>query len=143
MYFEDRAASIKGAMFKTLTWTIGFAAALLGFIFAKLSDFDTSNKNVTLPLPLPLPVLVTIAAIAGLIICAYSLLAINESAKHIQANWDRAKHCESHVKDCGHILRPREGQKRTTMKIWNQLRIIVVLFGLAFTVVIISSRYVH
>jgi len=45
MYFEDRAASIKGAMFKTLTWTIGFAAALLGFIFAKLSDFDTSNKT--------------------------------------------------------------------------------------------------
>jgi hypothetical protein len=28
MYFEDRADKIKEAMFKTLTWTIGFGARI-------------------------------------------------------------------------------------------------------------------
>lgn len=138
IYFEDRAASIKGAMFKTVTWTIGFAAALLGFIFAKLADFDRENASVTLAL------LVTITAIAGLIICAYTWLAISESAKHIQVNWDRAKECESQVKDFELILNPRKRKSQEgAIMIWNQLRIIVVLFALAFTAVIISSRYLH
>ena len=37
MYFEDRADKVKEAMFKTITWTIGYAAALQGFIFLTLS----------------------------------------------------------------------------------------------------------
>jgi hypothetical protein len=30
-YFEDRATALKEAMFKTVTWIMGFAAVLFGF----------------------------------------------------------------------------------------------------------------
>ena len=38
-YFEERADSIKEAMFNSVTWAVGFAAAILGFIFTNPSGF--------------------------------------------------------------------------------------------------------
>ena len=138
IYFQDRADNIKEAMFKTLTWTIGFAAALLAFIFANLIDFDPSRAIVTLWS------IVSITAAAGLVICLYSWFMLSESGKHIQYNWDRANRCELHVKDLGIIIRgdgaKKQGdgaKKRNVMKIWDQLRIIVVLFAIAFAGVLL------
>ena len=69
-YFEDKATRVKGAMFNTITWVIGFAAALLGFIFAKITDFDISKSKI------PLPLLMILLSIAGLVICLYAFFGV-------------------------------------------------------------------
>jgi uncharacterized membrane protein (DUF485 family) len=131
LHFQDRADNVKEAMFKTLTWTVGFAAALLGFIFVNLTSYDTSKAAV------PLSAVVTIAAAAGLVICLYSWIMLSESAKHIQGNWERADRCGKHVENLGKLIHGDGKKNGKTMKIWNQLRIIVVLFGVAFTAILL------
>ena len=130
MYFQDRADNVKEAMFKTLTWTVGFAAALLGFVFVALTNYDATKAKVALPL------VVVAAAAAGLVICLYSWFMLSESAKHIQGNWDRADRCGEHVHDLEAIVRGDGKKERKAMKIWNQLRIIVALFAIAFTAIL-------
>jgi hypothetical protein len=126
MYFQDRADKIKEAMFKTLTWSIGFAAALLGFIFVKLTEFEASKAKVSLS------ELVTIISGAGLVICLYSWFMLLESGNHIQSNWKRADKCKTHITNLGEIVDAEPGKRRKVIKIWHQLSFIVVLFGIAF-----------
>src|SRR5687767_10045011 len=83
-YFQDRADKVKEAMFKTLTWIVGYAAALLGFIFLALTNYDRAKASV------PLAFAITLAAAAGLVVCIYSWLMLSEAAKHIQRNWKRS-----------------------------------------------------
>jgi hypothetical protein len=126
MYFQDRADSVKGAMVTTLTWTVGYAAALLGFIFLNLTSYDASRAQVALS------TVVGSAAAAGLVVCLYAWFMLAESAKHIKANWDRADRCRLRVEGLDEIVLGGEKRMPSFMKIWNQLQIIVVLFGIAF-----------
>jgi hypothetical protein len=128
MYFEDRAEKTKEAMFKALTWTIGFAAALLGFIGVKLTDFEASKATVTVS------VVVAIIAGAGLIICLYSWVMLSEAAKHIKNNWARANRCVKEVNKLEDIIHGRTTEK--VMRIWNQLLVIVVMFAFAFAAIL-------
>ena len=112
-YFGDRADKIKEAMFKTLTWSMGFAAALLGFIFAKLADFDSSvssiiSANTKL---LPLPWLVMSIAAAGVVVCCYSWLILFESGKHIRKNWDNADKFLVQMPDLAEIVKGHFGEE--------------------------------
>lgn len=129
-YFQERADKVKEAMFKTVTWTIGFAAAILGFTVARLTDFDAKKAAIDLSS------MVVVTSLAGLVICLYSWFAISESAKHIRGNWERAIRCEKRVDDLPGIIRgDAEAQGKRggkTMDIWDQLRIIVALFAVAF-----------
>lgn len=137
MYFEDRADNIKEAMFKTLTWTVGFAAALLGLIFANLINYDRQKAVV------PLCSLVIVFSIAGLVICLYSYFMLHESGSHIQRNWNRANTFKKKIANLDALLQAdNQGDSGTTgfmkrvrewwSKIWNQLKIIVFLFAVAF-----------
>ena len=62
-YFQDKAISIKGTMFNTITWIIGFAAALLGSLFSQLTNFESSNAKISLS------TLMFLVSIVGLVIC--------------------------------------------------------------------------
>jgi hypothetical protein len=126
MYFEDRADKIKEEMFKTLTWTVGFAAALLGFIFHNLTSHDTAKATA------PLSLAIIIPAAAGLVICLYSWFMLSESAKHVKGNWERAKSFEENVEDLGKLIHGSSRKTDKTMKIWHRLQIIVVLFAIGF-----------
>jgi hypothetical protein len=136
-YFQDKATSIKGAMFNTITWIIGFAAALLGFVFAKLADFDSSKAAI------PLPMLMISISIAGMVICLFAFFALNESAKHIQDNWGYADNCKQNIEALRNIVGAKEAEKKEKeaenkkkfMKIWYQLAIVVGLFLVAFIVI--------
>jgi hypothetical protein len=97
-YFQEKATSVKGAMFQTITWIIGFAAALLAFGFAKVTDFDPSKAVI------PLPWLMVGISIAGFFICSFAFLALNESAKHIKRNWDYADNCLRNIKGLSEIV---------------------------------------
>lgn len=131
MYFQDKAVSVKGAMFNTITWIIGFAAALLGFIFSNLMNFDSSKAEISLS------TFVMLASGSGLVICLYAFLALSESAKHIKKNWNYADQCLNSIDGLSNIISPNEGKnnKDKIMKIWNQLRIVVLFFTAAFIVV--------
>lgn len=139
IYFQDRATSVKGAMFNTITWIIGFAAALLGFIFANLTNFDSSKAAISLSM------LMRLASGAGLAICLYAFLALTESAKHIKNNWKYADECLNEIQEVKGIVknnRNAENQKDKIiirMKIWNELRIVVSLFFTAFISIFVWS----
>jgi hypothetical protein len=137
MYFQDRADAVKEAMFKTLTWIVGFAAALLGFIFVALTNYDASKAKV------PLSWLVFTAAGAGIVVCVYSGFVLSESGKHIRGNWRRADRCLRHVPDLVAIVgsEPRTAEKDSDdggklLEIWQQLGIIVALFAAAFVAIL-------
>ena len=130
-YFEDKATSIKGAMFNTITWIIGFGGALLGFIFAKLADFDLSKASI------PLSMLMISIAGAGIAICWFAFFALGESGKHIANNWAYADNCWKKIKGLSEIVPwKEEGKRYKVMTIWNQLRIVVSLFFFAFIVIL-------
>jgi hypothetical protein len=131
-YFQDKAISVKGAMFNTITWIIGFAAALLGFIFAKISDFDPMKAKI-----ITLPLLMILLSIAGIVICIYAFFAIGESAKHIRKNWDRRDRCMNEIKGLNKIIIKEAENKTNIIEIWNQLRIVVSIFLVSFIAILV------
>jgi hypothetical protein len=145
IYFEDRATSVKAAMFTTITWVVGFMAALLGFIFASLAN-DAPSKA-----PIELPTLMRLATGAGIVLCIYAFLALRESAKHIRNNWKYADHCLTNIEGLSTIVSPSglELNKRNNPSqqklwtIWNQLRLLVALFMLAFAGIFVWSFFIY
>jgi len=140
-HFQEKADNIKEAMFKTITWIMGFASALLGFIFLILTDYDCSKASIS-----PRTLVLSLST-AGLVICLYAFLSIAESAKHIKSNWEYANNCYSNINNFHNIVTLKANidkpniLKNWLSKIWNQLGIIVALFSLGFAVVLISSIY--
>jgi hypothetical protein len=132
-HFEDKSTSVKSAMFNTITWLIGFAAALLAFIFANMADFDTETGVISLQM------LVILASIAGLAICLYAFFTLGESSEHIIRNWDRADRCYDKVDWLSEIV-PRKGEGGATeVKICKQLSYVVWFFITAFVGILVWS----
>jgi hypothetical protein len=129
-YYQDKAISVKGAMFNTITWIIGFAAALLGFIFAKISNFDCTKAIISLPC------LIVLLSIAGIVICLYAFMALGESAKQIRKHWKRADNCWEKIEGIKKIVDKREENEETGIQIWNQLRLLVGVFIIAFIAIL-------
>jgi hypothetical protein len=86
-YFEARADDLKEHMFESVTWIIGFAAAVLGFIIGKFVDFSGPALAVKEEW------LAVGFCGVGLLLCAYAGLMLAESADHIKGNWARSKRC--------------------------------------------------
>ncbi len=146
-YFEERADRVKEAMFSTVTWAIGFAAAILGFIVAKLIDFESAWFK------LRHAGLVLGASAAGIALCVYCWILVGESKKHMIRNWNRAKRCMKQVVGLQGIIAAvsdveergqeedhesdRQKQKAVKeenkdAKVWNQVLAIVAFFALTF-----------
>jgi hypothetical protein len=126
LHFQNRADDVKEAMFKTLTWLVGYAAALLGFIFFNLTNYEAAKARVDLSL------VVALASAAGLAVCLYSWFALSEAGKHIERNWENAERCRAKVEGLEKIIHPVADKRRWRVRIWDQLRIIVALFTIAF-----------
>ena len=90
-YFEERADSIKEAMFNSVTWAVGFAAAILGFIFTNLVAFVFHNRHSRARTG------VLGASVVGFFVCVYAAVLVLELRRHILVNWDRAKLCREQV----------------------------------------------
>lgn len=123
-YFEERADSIKEAMFNSVTWAVGFAAAILGFIFTNLVAFDLpqpSFKSLTGVLG---------ASVVGFFVCVYAAVLVLESRRHILVNWDRAKLCREQVHGLDRIwLVSRNGP---WLMVWTQIGIVIFVFAIGF-----------
>ena len=133
-YFQDKATSVKGAMFNTITWILGFAAVILGFIFTNLAKDEATNPKLTLE------ELMLFASLAGGVLCMYAFFALGESAKHINNNWVFAENCKNKIKGLNELLSTNISKDReNNIKIWNQLRIIVGLFSGAFLIILLYA----
>jgi hypothetical protein len=132
-YFQDKASSVKGAMFNTITWLIGFQAGLLGFILSKQSNFNPCYSSISLSL------LTFSLSFAGIILFIFSLISIHESKKHIKNNWESADKCLWRIENLDLIV--KHDRKKTfffdTFHIWNQLLFVQFIFGLAFLCIMV------
>jgi hypothetical protein len=82
---ELRADTPKDKLWAIATWLLVIASRLLAFIFSqKLVLFAPAGLSARQGLPgLAL-------ACAGILVCLFSFLVIDDYGKHIQRNWDRA-----------------------------------------------------
>ncbi len=136
-YFESRGAEVKNTMLSVVTWVIGFAAVILGFIVKELLDFRTDILLIRYPWH------VIGLSLVGIGILYYADVLIRDFGKHINRNFDRAD-------------RAREGD-RTVDEIWGQepttktkpelpaickrIRAIVWVFGSALVLVVLLALY--
>jgi hypothetical protein len=136
-YFQERADNVKEAMFNSVTWSVGFVAAILGFIM-------TTQVNVA-DLSVAAPKAVIGVSLIGLLLCVYSWIVVLESKKHIRRNWHYADACKLQVEGLDSILRtagpgnqPRDSSGPLG-HVWNQVLCVVGVFALFFVALIVWS----
>jgi hypothetical protein len=118
-FFELRADAIKRSLFESVTWVVGFAAALLGFVVTKFQSI--------------------FLCLVGCVLCFYALLLLYDGKRHIERNWDRAKTFQGKVLNLDSLIRESSGDKKKELvPVWNQMAAVVILFILAFIVLLIS-----
>lgn len=131
-YYEDRADHLKQNMFATITWMLGFASLLLGFLAERLGR-STSGPRVD---GWDSPVLVGVA-VSGLILCGYCVILLREHAEHIQRNWDRASAFRRQIGRLEEILSSMPpGPRRSRWQVWTQVGFVVCAFAVAFILVL-------
>lgn len=126
-------------MFNSVTWSIGFAAATLAFILSVFFEFK-SGLNILHP------ELVILASMVGLVLCIYTSMLIEESKKHIKANWDRARKCRVHLPGFSQEFFDTKaeyfgvsGTDGVRVKICDQVYWIVAAFALLFFMLMFYS----
>jgi len=128
-HFEAAASSVKGAMFKNLTWLFGIASALLAFVYSLAVKEPVANPQVSLN---QVSILVLVS---GIYICAYALVSIFESAQHIRNNWDLSSSCVSGVPALSNIMDNQEKYENGWLygvKVCRRLFWVTVGYGFAF-----------
>lgn len=132
--FEERAESLKESMFQSVTWVLGFAAAVFGFTLTQFFNLDTSALIIRHR------GLAILSCAAGIALCIYALFLLREFAHHIRRNWDRANKCKNKLEGIAEIINPqeREERKRKWVQIWHKIGVVVILFVLAFIVLMMA-----
>jgi hypothetical protein len=132
-HFQGRADDVKEAMFNSVTWSVGFSAAILGYIIS--TQVNLANLSIGAPKA------VLGASVIGLLLCLYSWILVHESRKHIRRNWDYADTCKHQVEGLDAILKIEpEKQPRawySLAHVWNQVLCIVGAFALFFVALIV------
>src|SRR5262245_37962814 len=119
-FFESRAETIKAGMFASVTWVLGFAAAVLGFAVSTFADFEGGVVLVKHPQA------GIVSSFAGIALCAYALFLVYDAAHHIGRNWDRAGECQGKVTGLTAVIKVGRGSA-PRLKVWYQTGIVVVL----------------
>jgi hypothetical protein len=128
-FYQSRADDIKAALFASVTWIIGFAAAVLGFVIVTFLDLTKE------PLKIKFPWLAMLFCVVGCALCVYALLLLYDGANHIRANWKRADECEEHVKDLPRLAMGTV--KRRTGKVWQHMSVVVGGFLIIFVALLL------
>ena len=131
-YFQDRADNVKEAMFNSVTWVIGFAAAILAFIFATLVDFNVEALRFKHALS------VLGASFIGIVLCGYSAVLVLESKQHIKANWKRAKRCEKEVEGLKQLW---DVCGKAWLEVWTRIFLVVGFFAAVFLVLFFAAAF--
>ena len=134
-YFEARADKVKDSMFTSVTTFARFRGYNAGVYLdgARLdltgNGFGLKNSSAAVG-----------ASLAGVLLCAYSLILIVESRKHITRNWARARRCRAQINGLDVILKgPKPGsQSRAEKKkpgglpVWSRVLLVLGGFSVGF-----------
>ena len=145
-YFSDRADTLKDKLWTIATWLLALAGGLLAFTFSQeFVLFAPAGLSARQPLP------ALALACAGILVCLFSFLVIDDYGKHIQRNWDRAGVVKDKIMPLEAILQARSketkqkpGQKKRRLpRICYYLLAIVagylVIFALIAILAAVSS----
>jgi hypothetical protein len=116
-------------MFSVVTWIIGFAAAVLGFIVKEFLDFQTNALVILYPLPL------IVLSLVGMCIVVYADILIRDFGEHINRNFDRADRSREGDRTVDEIWGGEESERRAKAElpqICKRIRVVVWVFGGAF-----------
>lgn len=133
-YFEDQASKLKDAMFTLVTWMIGLASALLGFIVNEGLSSNSSKVMVVHPL------LVLCLSIAGLLIVRYAFIAVREHGRHMERNFKRAEAARGGESSLPEIWEAGEkGLKGALPGVCRHLHNILWLFAVGFGLLFLAA----
>lgn len=128
-YFEGRGASVKDTMFNVVTWIVGFAAVILGFIVKE--TITLKDNSIVVDNPSTLLVL----GVAGLLVVVYAYVLIGDFSEHINQNFDRADRARDKSNSLLEILDIDKNNPNKTVKIPNICKYVLWVvwsFGLVF-----------
>ena len=81
-FFEDRCSKLKESLFNTVSWVLGFSAAVLGF--AVKEGYASCSSKVGNP------ILMAIMALAGLLLLMHAYYIVRDYVDHINRTFNRA-----------------------------------------------------
>jgi len=128
-YFESRGASVKDTMFNVVTWIVGFAAVILGFIIKETISLETDSLVVSKPFTL------FVLSAAGMLVVVYARVLIGDFGDHINRNFDRADRARDKSKSLLEILDIDQVDPNKTVvppKICKYILRVVWAFGIVF-----------
>jgi hypothetical protein len=128
-YFQSRADDVKEAMFTSVTWSIGFSTAILGYIIYTL--VNPIYFKVFSPRAL------VVTSIIGFLLCIYTYILVHESRKHIRRNWEHANDCRRRIEGLDALLKIEKPEQElrpwySLSYVWNQVLCINGAFALIF-----------
>ncbi len=124
-HFKDRADDLKGSMFQSVTWVVGFAAAVLGFCFTKFVDFQGTTICIKQPN------LAVLFCVVGLVLCLYAIFLLIEFASHVRGIWRQVEVCEKQIGGIEDIV-DAFGSGAKFGQIWHKMGVVVGLFAIGF-----------
>ena len=133
-YFESRGAGVKDTMFNVVTWIVGFAAVILGFIVKEFITVEADSLAVSNPYTLLL------LAVGGMLFVVYADILIKDFSDHINRNFDRADSARDESNSLLDILDicDEDPKKSTEMpNICKHVRRVVWIFGGFFVIGVI------
>jgi len=133
-YFESRGADVKNTMFSVVTWIIGFAAAVLGFLVKEFIGFQADALVILYPLPL------IVVSLVGMCIVVYADILIRDFGEHINRNFDRADRAREGDRTVDEIWGGEESVQKAKAglpPICKRIRAVVWAFGGAFALIIL------
>ncbi|MDH3889961.1 MAG: hypothetical protein OEV49_02665 [candidate division Zixibacteria bacterium] len=122
-FFRDKSISVKGAMFNTISWILSIAVAILGFIVASVADGQPKNPDIDLSL------LMKTGSVAGMMICAYAFIALEESAKWIRKHLRCAEKCLSKSDRLKDIVGTDHNKDKSVGTVWLLRGLVITIFG--------------
>ena len=138
-YFEKRGSEVKAYMFKVVTWILGFAAVLFGFVAKECFNLQGTGTLISHP-----PSLIFLSAV-GIAIAYYADIVICDFGYHINRNFDRAhaaREGDRSIDDIWDAGQARDQKNTDLPKICKTLRNfsrgIFVVFVLLFIIGIIA-----
>jgi len=135
-YFENRGAAVKNTMFNVVTWIVGFAAVILGFIVKETITFV--GDSIVFDKPTTLLCL----SVIGLLVIVYARIVINDFSDHINKNFDRADRARDTSKSLLEILDIKEKDPERSTGLPNICKYVlrvVWIFGVLFLIGVIIA----
>lgn len=135
-FFEERGSKLKESMFMTVSWILGFSAAVLAF--AVKEGFADGKATVANPGAMSLLVL------AGFLLLMHAYFVVKDYGEHINRTFNRADAARKGETDPEMVWRAGDKYKeQSTPQVCRYMLRTIGLFAAAFMLVLGLSLYLY